>query len=88
MVFLRSHTYTKVYLFSHFQTSGRVWPDPQLLQDGQAALPHGRVRAAVRGGAGVLGPRQQSGRGIINSLIHNNNPKIMEWKNGIICWRL
>ena len=40
---------TPVYLFSHFQTSGGVRTDPQLLQDGQAALPHRCVWPALRG---------------------------------------
>ena len=44
-----------------FQTSGGVRADPELLPHGQAALPHRRVRPAVRGGARVLGPRQQPG---------------------------
>ena len=44
-----------------FQTPGGVRADPELLPHGQAALPHRRVRPAVRGGARVLGPRQQPG---------------------------
>ena len=51
-----------VYLFSHLQASGGVRSDPQLLQDGQAALPHWCVRAPVWGGAGVLGTGQQPGQ--------------------------
>ena len=43
---------------STLQTPGSVRPDPQLLQDREAPLPDRRVRAPVRGGAGVLGPGQ------------------------------
>ena len=44
-----------------FQTPGGVRADPELLPHGQAALPHQCVRTLVRGGARVLGPRQQPG---------------------------
>ena len=47
-----------------FQTPGGVRADPELLPHGQAALPHRRVRPAVRGGARVLGPRHKSSRAI------------------------
>ena len=40
-------------------------------QDGEAALPDGRVRAPVRGGAGVLGPRQQPGRALLLDDLHS-----------------
>ena len=44
------------------QAPGRVRADPELLPHGQAALPHRRVRPAVRGGARVLGPRHKPSR--------------------------
>jgi hypothetical protein len=43
------------------QASWRVRSDPELLPDGKAALSHGRVRPALRGGAGVLGAGHQPG---------------------------
>ena len=44
------------------QASGGVRADPELLPHGQAALPHRRVRPAVRGGARVLGSRHKPSR--------------------------
>ena len=44
--------------------SGGLCANPELLQDREAALPDGRVRAALRGGARVLGPRLEPSRGV------------------------
>ena len=44
--------------------------DASLSQDRQTALPHPRVRAALRGGAGVLGPRLQPGRALLLDDLH------------------
>ena len=45
----------------YLQTSRRVRSGVELLPDGEAPLPDGRVRAPLRGGAGVLGPGHQPG---------------------------
>ena len=49
---------------------GRVRADPELLPDGQTALPDGRVRAAVRGGARVLGPGLEPGGAVLLDDVH------------------
>ena len=56
--------------FSCVKTSGCFRPNTELLPDGQAALPDRRVRAAVRGGAGVLGAGQQPGGALLLDDIH------------------
>ena len=43
---------------SELQAPDRICGGAELLPDGKAALPHQRVRPAVRGGARVLGARQ------------------------------
>ena len=43
-------------------------------QNGQAALPDGRVRTAVRGGAGVLGPRLEPSGALLLDDLHFGEP--------------
>ena len=60
-IFLKYFSFTSdngQWLSDSPQAPGGVRPDPQLLQDREAPLPDRRVRAPVRGGAGVLGPGQ------------------------------
>ena len=54
-----------------FKDLPRVLMQVSMEQDGEAALPDGRVRSPVRGGARVLGPRQQPGRTLLLDDLHS-----------------